>query len=287
MIPFNFEYIVPDTIDEAVTVFQEINAQGKKPLYYSGGTEIITMGRVNNLNFDAVIDIKKISECNVQQVKDGKVIIGAGLSLKAISLANLFPLLTLAVSRIADHTAQCKITLGGNVAGTVIYHESVLPLLLANAKVLVAGPNGNRTVRLLELYKPAFTLKPGEFLVQFSFAEAVTKKPYVHAKHTEGEKIGYPLVTLCGLKANNAIMAAASGIQAYPCMLGQVTASVKEPDKSDIDNPPNGTINSMAEQMLGSIAQPLMTDSLSSGEFRLKLLKDSVVNMLERLVAAP
>lgn len=286
MIAFDFEYIMADTIEEAVDVFMEIQDQGKKPLYYSGGTEIITMGRVNNLKFDAVIDIKGIPECNTQEVWDGKITLGAGITLKAVSMVNLYPMLTQAVSRIADHTAQCKITLGGNVAGTVIYKESVLPLLLADAEVLLAGPDGNRTVKLTELYNPTLQLKTGEFIVQFFFNEEFTKMPYIHAKHTNGEKIGYPLVTLCALRTNKTIKAAASGIQKYPSVLKQIKVNNRISSNLGVDLT-KGLLDEMAGEIMGDIQQPLLTDSHSSGEFRQKVLRDSVLNMLERLVVTP
>ncbi|APQ73774.1 xanthine dehydrogenase [Clostridium botulinum] len=60
MIAFNFEYYKPDSLDEAVKLYKELSESGKEPLYYSGGTEIITMARRNDLVTKAVIDIKGI-----------------------------------------------------------------------------------------------------------------------------------------------------------------------------------------------------------------------------------
>jgi CO/xanthine dehydrogenase FAD-binding subunit len=68
MISFDFEYYRPTTIEEAVHVFQQADSNGKEPLYYSGGTEIISMARLNQLRTGAVIDIKGIPECNVLQI---------------------------------------------------------------------------------------------------------------------------------------------------------------------------------------------------------------------------
>ena len=61
------------------------------------------------------------------------------VTLTNIAEKNYFPLLSLAVKRIADHTIQDKITLGGNLLGTIIYKEAILPLLLSNSRVVIQG----------------------------------------------------------------------------------------------------------------------------------------------------
>lgn len=57
MIPFDFDYYRPDTIDEAVQLFRLLDSQGKSPLYFGGGSEIISMARVHNIHTKAVIDL--------------------------------------------------------------------------------------------------------------------------------------------------------------------------------------------------------------------------------------
>ena len=86
------------------------------------------MARMHNVYSGAIIDVKAIPELNIYEINDDELIIGAALSLTRIAEEDLFPLLSLTVRRIADHTIQDKITLGGNIAGTIIFRESVLPL---------------------------------------------------------------------------------------------------------------------------------------------------------------
>ena len=63
MIPYDFEYYKPETIEEATLLYLELKIQGKKPIYYGGGTEIISMSRSFNRYTEAIIDIKGIVEC--------------------------------------------------------------------------------------------------------------------------------------------------------------------------------------------------------------------------------
>ena len=43
MIAKTFDYIAPQTREEAVQAYAQCCAQGKTPLYYAGGSEIITI----------------------------------------------------------------------------------------------------------------------------------------------------------------------------------------------------------------------------------------------------
>lgn len=113
MIPFDFQYYRPGTIESAVQNYQTLAHHGKKPMYYGGGTEIISMARMGNISAGAIIDIKDIPECNILEIQEDYLVIGAGITLTQIHESNLFPLLAQAGARVADHTIQNKITLGG------------------------------------------------------------------------------------------------------------------------------------------------------------------------------
>jgi CO/xanthine dehydrogenase FAD-binding subunit len=135
MIAFDFDYYLPDTLQEATSLYLSLQSAGKKPLYYGGGTEIISMARLDSIQPGAVIHIKKIPELREIGLNGTRIIFGAALTLDEVARSGLFPLLGLAAGRIADHTIQLKLTLGGNLAGTIIYHETMLPLLLADAAI--------------------------------------------------------------------------------------------------------------------------------------------------------
>jgi len=49
MIPFDFEYYRPKKIKEAIQLFNRLKSSGREPIYYGGGTEIISMARVHNI----------------------------------------------------------------------------------------------------------------------------------------------------------------------------------------------------------------------------------------------
>ncbi|MGZ4108031.1 MAG: FAD binding domain-containing protein [Tumebacillaceae bacterium] len=102
MISFDFEYYKPDTIRQAVELHRRLEAEGKAPKYYGGGTEIITGARLDFFRTGAVIDLKGIPECNVMQFDRDTLVLGATVSLTRVSESNLFPLLSNCAGRAAD-----------------------------------------------------------------------------------------------------------------------------------------------------------------------------------------
>ena len=273
MIPFPFEYYAADTLEEAVNTHAGLTAQGRTPIYFSGGTEIITMARLHNLVFDAVIDIKRIPQCRCYGIVGHNLVLGAAATLNDIALSGIFPLLGRVCARVADHTAQCKITLGGNVAGTILYHEAALPLLLVDAAVQLAGPAGTRYIPVSALYPIKTALQPGEMIVQFTMDSALANLPCVHAKHTEGEKIGYPLFTLAAVRVADSIRVAIGGYYPDPAVIEFPLA----PSSVDAE--------CAAGRLVQRLAQEPITDELGSGEYRRSMLAQALRAMLTQLGA--
>ncbi|WP_123053938.1 FAD binding domain-containing protein [Clostridium sp. JN-1] len=274
MIPFDFEYYKPETVEEAVQLYIELNGKGKKPLYYGGGTEIISMARAYNVYTEAVIDIKGISECNVQELRDNKLIIGSAVTLTQIAESNLFPLLGLTVQRIADHTVQDKITLGGNISGTIIYREAVLPLLISNSEVTIAAPNGTKQVLLKDAFDKRIKLNSGEFIVNVIVDSHFLSLPYMHVKRTKSDKIDYPLITLTALKDNNRINIAFSGVCNYP-----FRSSLIEDYLNDNSLQNNMRINNVID----TIPDSILSDLAGSANFRKFMLQKMLTEVLEKL----
>ncbi|WP_224654403.1 FAD binding domain-containing protein [Escherichia coli] len=60
MSPFNFDYYKPESVEEALKLYSSEWKLGKKVVYFSGGTEVITFARGGKLTADTVIDLKGI-----------------------------------------------------------------------------------------------------------------------------------------------------------------------------------------------------------------------------------
>lgn len=274
MIPFDFVYYRPDTLAEAYTTFTKLQAEDKTPIYYAGGSEVITMSRAGSIRPGAVIDIKKIPECIFLSVDNKSLHIGAACTLNQIKESKLFPLLTLACGRIADHTNQCRITLGGNLCGTIIYRETSLPLLLSDATITLLGSQGLRTVDFQSVFTGRINRNPDELIVQLHVPVWALHAPHYHVKRTTNEKIDYPLVSMAAMKMNNKLRLAFSGICSYP---------FRSFAMEDVLNDVSLSYDERIEKAVELLPEPAYNDVESSGEYRIFVLKNTIQSLLEEL----
>lgn len=274
MIPFKFEYYKPDTLEEAFQLYNELESQGKNPLYYGGGTEIITMSRANNIHMGAVIDLKGIPECSYMGLVDNKLYIGSAVTLSQISESRLFPLLGQTAARIADHTVQCKLTIGGNLCGTIIYRETSLPLLISEGKAVIFGQKGKREVQVNQVFDQKINLSPGEILVKLIVDNNYCSLPYIHVKKTKSDKIAYPLLTIAAIKKDNNIKIAFSGLFNYP---------FRSRDIEDYINDSNLSNEDKIKKIIGFQQGSVLDDIEGSSGYRRFVLKGTLENTLKML----
>ncbi len=274
MIPFNFEYYKPETVEEAVGLFKDLKAMGKEPIYYGGGTEFISMARMHNVCTKAVIDIKGIAECNIYEIKNNELVIGSAVTLTTIAELNFFPLLSLTVKRIADHTVQDKITLGGNLAGTIIYHEAVMPIMVADGEIIIANVNGKRKIHIKDIFNQKIQLNEGEMIVQVIIDNYFLSQPYIHVKRTKNEKIDYPLISMAALKNNDQINITFSGLYQYP---------FRDFSLEHILNDKLCPINERINRIINNISGKILNDISGSAEYRKFMLRTMLHEVLEKL----
>ncbi|WP_419954734.1 FAD binding domain-containing protein [Neobacillus niacini] len=273
MLSFDFDYYRPKTLQEAVGLFQNADRNGKKPMYISGATELLTLGRINLAFTEAAIDLKDIVEGNVMQFEQGYLVLGANLTLTKIEEANLFPLLTNTSSNIADHTARGKITLGGNICGQIFYREAVLPFLLADSQVVIVGPEGVTVKPINEIFNKQLKLKKGEFLIQVATDDRYIHAPFISIKRRQQWETGYPLITVAALKIDGEVRTALSGLCPFPFRSKKMEAALNNHELS---------VKARIQSALAEVPSPILNDVEGSSEYRLFVLQ----NLLEDVLGA-
>ena len=277
MISYDFEYYKPSSIDEATSLFQSLDQQGKEPIYFSGGTEIITLGRVNKIKTGAIIDIKEIPECLVLKKEANKLIFGAAQTLNRVREAQYFRFLSKAIAEIADHTARNKITLGGNMCANIIYRETILPLLLTDSKVSIAGPRGLKQLPLNEVFDQTLKLQRGELLIQIMTEEKESELPFLCIKKRRQWDVGYPLMTIAALQKNRQIRFAFSGLCPYPFRNQKMEECLNNHALSK---------GARIEEAMQHIPAPVLKDVHGSEDYRKFVLKNTLLDVLDTIGGA-
>jgi CO/xanthine dehydrogenase FAD-binding subunit len=274
MIPYDFEYYRPATAMEAVRLFWALEEQGKSPLYYAGGTEIITFGRLNLVKTAAVIDIKDIPECQALGFAQNDLLLGAGLSLTKLEEANPFPLLSKTAGEVADRTARNKITLGGNICGQIFYREAVLPFLLADSHVVLAVRNGMKRFSIHEVFKGNLRLNKGEFLMYLLTDRSYLALPYISKKIRKQWETGYPLITAAALRKDDRLRVAFSGLCPFPFRSIELEEALNERLVP---------VETRVEQALRRLPFPILNDIEGSSEYRIFVLRNLLIDILSEL----
>lgn len=281
MIPFDFEYYKPRSADEALRLYTELDARGKNPMYYGGGTEIISFSRQYQLCPGAVIDLKGIPENNVLQTEGDRVVIGSAVTLSRIQESDVFPLLSRCAGRVADHTIRNKITLGGNICARIPYREAVLALLVGDSEFLVRGPDGERTARAGDIFKEVLCLGKAEFLVQVRIPRDITEAPFISLKSTGNgrvgypqDRIGYPVVSAAGVKKDGRVRLALSGVRRFP---------FRSPAVEDVLNEPAFGLGERAEKAAEYLQDMIIGDLEASAVYRRFVLRKMITEIMEGL----
>jgi len=270
MTSFDFAYYKPDTLNETIECYNNLVSGNQSVLYYGGGTEIISMARAESIKFDAVIDYKNIPECNVLSIENDDLIIGSAVTLTTIAESCCFPLLGETVSRIADHTIQGKITLGGNLGSTIIYREAALPLMITNTRAKIITKDGLKELPFLQVFNGRLQLEQGDFLVQLLVDKNDINLPFNHVKKTKMDKIDYPLISMAANKKDSKIQAAVSGVGNMPILLSAEVLNNTAMSKED-----------RISEIVTQIGDLIISDIQGSREYRVFVLRNILSQMYE------
>lgn len=281
MIPFDFAYFKPQSAEEAAALYMELDGQGRSPMYYGGGTEIISFSRQYQLYPGAVIDLKDIPENKVLEANEDRVVIGSAVTLNQIQESNVFPLLSRCAGRVADHTIRNKITLGGNICARIPYRESVLALLVSDSEFVVRGPHGERKAAAADIFNKVLCLEKGEFLMQVHVPREMTAAPFISLKATGNgnvgypqDRIGYPVVSAAGIKRDNRVRLAFSGVSDFPFRSPQVEEALNKPD---------GDLETRVEEATDHLQGLIYGDLEASAPYRRFVLQNMMTNIWEGL----
>lgn len=171
MIPSEFQYFAPKTVDEAVGLLQQ---HGDEAKLLAGGHSLLPAMKLRLTQFGVLVDVGKIDELKGISV-NGNVTIGAGTTYHAIEsseeLRAACGVLAECVGQIGDHQVRHRGTLGGSLAHADPAADLPAVALALGATVHVRGPSGARDIAADEMFVEMLTtaLTPDEIIVNATF----------------------------------------------------------------------------------------------------------------------
>jgi len=164
-----FEYLRPARLEEAIGLLAEHGADAK-PI--AGGQSLVPMMAFRLAAPRFLVDIGRIPGLNRISIDDNGIQIGALVRWRDIErsaeLSRAHPLLVEAIRHVAHYQIRNRGTVGGSLAHADPAAEMPGIAVTCDARVVIAGPRGQRTIPAAELFAAALctTLESDELIVE-------------------------------------------------------------------------------------------------------------------------
>ena len=186
MKPAPFAYHRADSVAEAVALLSELGDEAK---ILAGGLSLVPMMNFRLARPSALVDVSRIGGLSYLRAEPADGLrIGALTTHRAVetcrdpAVLGGFGVLPRAARWIGHYPIRCRGTFGGSMAHADPAAEWCLLALLLDARVVLAGPDGTRTVPAAEFFEGYYstTAGPDEMITELWFPE-----PAPHAVLTE------------------------------------------------------------------------------------------------------
>lgn len=158
MIPAAFDYVAPSTVEEAVAALAEAGEDAK---VLAGGQSLLPVLRVRLAEPSTVVDLGKVAELRGVRDDGDAIVIGAMTTHYDVQRDELVRtharLIAEATDTVADPQIRHRGTFGGAIAHADPAGDLLAPVLAMDAELLIAGPNGRRSVPASEFFVDFFT----------------------------------------------------------------------------------------------------------------------------------
>jgi carbon-monoxide dehydrogenase medium subunit len=156
LIPGSFDYVVANSVSDAVSLLQQ---HGDEAKILAGGQSLIPLMRFRLTGFSVLIDINRIAGLEYIQETDGVLHIGALTREAELDSSSLirdrYPILLDTSSVVADPVVRNWATVGGNIAHADPANDHPATMLALGAQVVAVGPAGERVIPIDQFFTDA------------------------------------------------------------------------------------------------------------------------------------
>jgi carbon-monoxide dehydrogenase medium subunit len=163
MIPAQFDYLAPTSVEEALTALAE---HGDDAKVIAGGQSLLPVLRMRLNAPEVVIDLGRIDALRGIREDGDALVIGAMTTHTDVGsdplVAEHAALLAKAIEHLADAQVRHRGTFGGALVHADPAGDLGAPALALDAEMVIAGRGGTRTVPAAEFFTDVFTTAVGE-----------------------------------------------------------------------------------------------------------------------------
>jgi aerobic carbon-monoxide dehydrogenase medium subunit len=169
MIPAAFDYIAPQSLDEAT---RALSAHGENAKLLAGGHSLLPLLKLRLANPTLLIDLSRIPGLGDIKEQDGKVAIGALVTHYQIESSEVLkkrcPLLPETAREIGDVQVRNRGTIGGSLTHADPAADWPAAILALGGELELRGTKGKRTLGAEEFFLGPMTtaMEPNEILTE-------------------------------------------------------------------------------------------------------------------------
>ncbi len=153
MYPARFDYHRPNSLEAALELLEQEGAQ-----VLAGGHSLLPALKRRKTEVASLVDVSTLSELHGVSLDhdDGVITIGASMTYTELLASDIvrahLPMLVDALEQLGDHQIRNRGTIGGNLVQADLGADLPAVGLAQDAKLLLCGPEGTRTLAIADLY---------------------------------------------------------------------------------------------------------------------------------------
>jgi carbon-monoxide dehydrogenase medium subunit len=165
MIPAEFDYVAPETLEKAI---QALVDGGEECKLLAGGHSLLPLMKLRLAAPTQLVDLRKVPGLHGVERQNGHWRIGALTPHSVLEHSPELGLISEVAATIADPQVRHRGTIGGSLAHGDSASDLPAAMLVAEGEVTLQGPDGQRTLACAELFQDYMTtaLGPTEVLTE-------------------------------------------------------------------------------------------------------------------------
>jgi carbon-monoxide dehydrogenase medium subunit len=150
MIPAEFDYRAPESLDQ---VIRELQENGDEAKLLAGGHSLLPLMKLRLAAPALLIDLRKVPGLHGVERQDGHWRIGALTPHAFLERTPELGIVSEVAATIADPQVRNRGTIGGSLAHGDPASDLPAAMLITEAEVTLQGPNGQRSVAAADLFQ--------------------------------------------------------------------------------------------------------------------------------------
>lgn len=150
MIPAEFDYVAPDTLEDAISA---LKGGGEDAKLLAGGHSLLPLMKLRLATPSLLVDLRKVRGLEGVSRENGGWRIGAMTNHSELEHSPELGILARAAGTIADPQVRNRGTIGGSLAHGDPASDLPAVLLIAEGSVAVQGSGGERSIAAADLFQ--------------------------------------------------------------------------------------------------------------------------------------